>query len=353
MKRINVFLSFIIVMLAFISCKDGDYIWDEEQYEQYVSFKAPIEADTEGSTPIYIRYKPDGVVTYKLPIIISGSTMNEKTRHIHIAEDLDTVAVINEQRFGPNRSEWWYEPLERGKYYDFDEDFVMEAGCSLDSMDIRFTLAGIDMSRKWVVPLTIVDDPSYDYKKHPRKNYAKAILRVIPFNDYSGSYATSTMEVYLRNEQTGEKRGTAMVSNNRTAYVVDDNTVFFYAGLMNENMTIEDREKYKIYVRFLGHGSDNGEDKKLEIWAENPDINFQLKTINPIYTTATIQDVKLPYLEHRYVSLNIEYTFDDITTYKNLDGSTKEKVLYYVNGSMILERNVNTQIPDEDQAIQW
>ena len=32
---------------------------------------------------------------------------------------------------------------------------------------------------------------------HPRKNYAKALLRVIPFNDYSGSYSTTTMEVFF------------------------------------------------------------------------------------------------------------------------------------------------------------
>ena len=350
MKRINILLSLIASLLFFISCNE-DYVWDEEQYEQYISFKAPM--NDQGCTNIYIRYKPEGKVTYKLPIIVSGSTMNEKTRHIHIAEDQDTLVTINEQRFGPNRPEWWYEPLEKDKYYTFNEEFIMNAGVSLDSMDIDFTLGGIDMTRKWVVPLTIVDDPSFDYKKHPRKNYAKAILRVWPFNDYSGKYSTSTMEVYFRNPDTGDiKDNQPMVTDQRTAYVVDENTIFFYAGLMNEEMKVEDRQKYKVYIRFLGHGSDNDADKKLEIWSDNEDINFKLKTQNPMYMTAAIPDVTKPYLEHRYVSFDIEYDFDDITSVKYSEGNVVP-VYYKVKGTLILERNVNTQIPDEDQAIQW
>lgn len=347
----NIIISFIVVALIFVSCNDKEYIWDEEQYEQYVSFKAPM--NSEGCTPVYIRYKPEGIVTYKLPIIISGSTMNEKTRHIHIAEDQDTLAVLNEQRFGLNRPEWWYEALEKGKYYDFDEEFVIQAGHSLDSMDIKFNLAGIDMTRKWVVPLTIVDDPSYDYKKHPRKNFAKAILRVMPFNNFSGKYSTSTMEVYFRDGVDSEALiGPAMVTDQRTAYVVDENTVFFYAGLMNEDMKIEDKEKYKIYIRFNGYESDNDDDKTMDIWAENDEIKFDLKTTNPVYITAQIPDVTKPYLEHRYVMFSIEYNFLDITSVRDVAGNI-EPIPYKVRGTLIMERNINTQIPDEDQAIQW
>lgn len=350
MKKNYIFLTAILILVISNSCKN-EYIWEEEQYEQYVSFKAPM--NDNGCTPIYIRYKPEGEVTYKLPIIISGSTMNDKTRHIHIAEDQDTVAVINEQRFGPNRPEWWYEPLEKGKFYDFDEELVMDAGCSLSTLDIKFNLAGIDMTRKWVVPLTIMDDPSYDYKKHPRKNYAKAVLRVWPFNDYSGNYSTTTMEVYLWNRDTQKTDGIAMVTNERRAYVVDENTVFFYAGLMNEEMTVENKEKYKIFVRFLGHGSEDEGDFKLQVWANKPEeIGFELKSKNMSYQVASIPDVNKPYLEHRYVNFDLEYIFDDVTSAKDKDGNPVH-IPYYVKGSLIMQRDINTQIPDEDQAIQW
>lgn len=348
MKKINIFLGILISVLFFTACTDD---WTEEQYEQYISFKAPM--NDEGCTPIYVRYKPDGKVRYKLPIIVSGSTFNEKTRHVYVAEDRDTLANINYERFGPNRPEWYYEALEKDKFYTFPEVTEIPAGLSVDSLNIDFALGNIDMSHKWVVPLTIVDDLTYDYKKHPRKNYAKAILRVLPFNDYSGTYSTSTMEVYLRDGDSDKTIGAPMVGNERTAFVVDENTVFFYAGLMNEEMKIEDRQKYKIYVRFLGDGSENDADKRLQIWSENQEeIGFEVKTQDPMYMTAAIPDATRPYLEHRYVSFTIEYNFKDVTSVKADDGQAIP-IYYKVKGTLILERNVNTQIPDEDQAIEW
>ena len=39
-------------------------------------------------------------------------------------------------------------------------------------------------------------------------------------------------------------------------------------------------------------------------------------------------------------------------SYTHLD-VYKRQVLYKVKGTMLLERNLNTQIPDEDQQIEW
>lgn len=50
-----------------ISCNSE---WDEEQYEQYISFKAPV--GDKGVTDIYVRYKQGGEATYRLPMIVSG-----------------------------------------------------------------------------------------------------------------------------------------------------------------------------------------------------------------------------------------------------------------------------------------
>ena len=35
------------------------------------------------------------------------------------------------------------------------------------------------------LPVQILDDASYNYTSHPRKNYAKAMLRIFPFNDFA------------------------------------------------------------------------------------------------------------------------------------------------------------------------
>ncbi|HZH74005.1 MAG TPA: hypothetical protein VFD91_16030 [Mariniphaga sp.] len=58
-------------------------------------------------------------------------------------------------------------------------------------------------------------------------------------------------------------------------------------------------------------------------------------------------DELLPYLMHRYITVNLSYSYDDITSVPN------HPISYEVIGSMISERKINTQIPDEDQAIEW
>lgn len=322
--------SIVLCLLLLVAACNNE--WDEEQYQQYVSFKAPM---TDGVTPIYVRYKAEGKVTYKLPLIVSGSTLNERNLDVHIAVDPDTLNILNEARF-TTRTDLYYKQLTEEKY-DFPETVQIPADSYVKLMDIDFSLKDIDMVDKWVLPLTIVDNTSYNYQGHPRKNYAKALLKVIPFNDYSGAYSTTTMEVYFRKNDGGID-DMPMVANNRTAYVVDDNTVFFYAGLISEEL--EQRATYKIFVRF------NKEDQTISMWPENEAINFKLYG-TPGFSVTEAMDATRPYLLHRYVSFSIEYDFDDITSAPGV------RVPYKVKGTMMLERNLNTQIPDEDQAIEW
>ena len=76
--------------------------WESEQYVQMVSFKAPVNA--QGVTPIYIRYTSrKGKVTYQLPLIVSGSTMNSKDLNVHVGLDLDTLDVLNVEHFGSRK----------------------------------------------------------------------------------------------------------------------------------------------------------------------------------------------------------------------------------------------------------
>lgn len=83
------------------------------------------------------------------------------------------------------------------------------------------------MVEKWILPITVTDDPSYNYQSNLRKHYRKALLRIMPFNDFSGSYSTTAMKTYFYDSDKNETVGDAMVANTRTAYVVNDSTVFF------------------------------------------------------------------------------------------------------------------------------
>ena len=135
--------SIVLCMLLFIVACNNE--WDEEQYQQYVSFKAPM---TNGVTPIYVRYKAEGKVTYKLPLIVSGSTMNEKSLDVHIAVDPDTLNILNQERFS-TRTELYYKQLTEEKY-DFPETVQVPADSYVKLIDVDFTLKGIDMVDKWV-----------------------------------------------------------------------------------------------------------------------------------------------------------------------------------------------------------
>lgn len=341
MKKLHTYIMLLAIVSLSTSCNDE---WEDEQYKQYISFKAPISAEGDGVTTIYVKYDGSGKRTYKLPIIVSGSTMNDQDRDVHLAVDNDTLNILNIRRFSLHRPELWYTQLEEDKY-KFPETVHIPAGSCVEQLNIDFDLKNIDMVEKWVLPLTIVDDPSYNYKSHPRKNYAKALLRVVPFNDYSGSYTASTMKVYTY-YANGKLDTNARTTSSRTGYVIDENTIFFYAGLISEDLDKEVRRMYKVKVRF-------NEDGTLDMEPDDPENKMKFELIGtPTYSRTSIEDATRPYLEHRYVQIMFEYDFWD-STYGGIDNTDVLPIKYKVEGSMTLQRNINTQIPDEDQQMEW
>lgn len=316
----------IILLIIFSSCNDE---WTDEQFENYISFKAPI-TNSEGVTDIYIRYKAEEKTTYQLPLIVSGSKTNTHNKTVHVALDPDTLETLNYERF-QTREDFYYREL-KSKYYSFPSEVEIKAGENTSLMNIDFTLKDIDMAEKWVLPLTIEDDPSYT--PNPRKNYRKALLRINPFNDYSGTYSGTALKTVME----GYENETPIVKSEIKSYVVDENTIFFYAGNIDEDR--QDRRSYKIFATFDGNGG-------VTFDVDNPNMNFQVnKTAS--YTITEQMDEIRPYLLHRYLTINnIDYTFSDYTMVPNVD------INYKVSGSLILERQLNTQIPDEDQQIEW
>ena len=320
---------FVVSLLTFTSCNDE---WKEEQYKHLISFKAPL--NYAGTNRIYVRYKPHGKVTYKLPLIVSGSTPNPATLNVNVALDLDTLARMNQERFSI-RKDLYYKLLPE-KYYDFPSTVTIPSGEHIGYLDIDFTLSDLDMVDKWILPITVTLGSGY--APNMRKHYRKALLRIFPFNDYSGTYSATAMKTYFYDEASQQEMGDPLVENERQAFVVNENTVFFYAGLMGEELIR--REKYKILVTF-------NEDKSLTLSAADPDIRFEVpEGATPIWSQTSRMDEVIPYIEHRYTSLRLTYFFDDVT-------SASVPIRYKVTGTLLMERRINTQIPDEDQSIQW
>ncbi|MDQ1148249.1 DUF4973 domain-containing protein [Sphingobacterium zeae] len=327
MKKSSIQLLLLMVLFACNACNDE---WKEEQFEHYVSFKAPLES--EGVANIYVRYKDRQKTTFLQPLEVSGSTTNDGNLEVRVGVDADTLGILNYQRF-QTRQDFYYKQLDNG-YFSIPQTVNIKSGENTALMAIDFSLKGIDMAEKWVLPLTILEDPAAKYKINPRKHYKKALLRVNPFNNYSGTYSGTALKVVM----DGHESETPIVKSQIRSYVVDENTIFFYAGNIDEDR--KDRKNYKVFATFNETGG-------VTFRAENPNMKFAVKK-DASYTISEQMDAVRPYLLHRYITLNnVDYEFTDYT----LVSTTAIK--FKVSGSLILERQLNTQIPDEDQSIEW
>ena len=341
MKNIYYLFLGMVVAICCLSCNNE---WEDEQYLHMASFKANVNA--QGVTTTYVRYKPGGVVQYKLPIIISGSTVSDRPLNIQIALDPDTLAVLNQNVYG-HRQELYFQQLP-SQYYNMSETVEIPAGETTGVLPIDFKLTeDLDQADKWVLPLQIVDDPSLGYKANPRKYFRRAMLRLLPFNDYSGTYDAAQYLIHFKTDVDNKEPFT--VSEQR-AFVVDDRTVFIYAG--TRDIDYLDRKLYKIFIRFPEEGNDT---KQLEVWAENDELNFGPLTdadgkplaFQSNFSMYSEMDELKPYLKKIFITMNLYYEFDDYTTVPG------KRIRYKVQGSLSMQRNLNTLIPDEDQQVQW
>lgn len=324
---------YLIVVLMLGITSSCNKFYTEEQYEHYVSFKAP----TSTVSRIRLKYKKGEPSVYRLPLIVSGSTVNEKNLNVHFDIDDDTLEIYNYEHFY-TREELYYKQLTEEYYSIPSYDVTIPAGENQALIDINFNFDGLDLSDNWVLPLIIKDDPSYNYVSNPRKNYNNALLWVTPFNDYSGKYGTTTLNV-LVNDNT-----MPIVVSTRESYVVDEKTIFYYAGAIKEGRA--DRKNFKIYATFIPDSND-GKKGQVELKAADERINFVSKS-NATYEISEFMDAVRPNLLRRTVIIKgIDYTFEDPWDIEN------EVIQYKVKGSMSMSRNINTSIDDEEYAIEW
>ena len=348
MKKVYILLSTLAVLVFCSSCNDE---WKDEQYEHSISFKAPLS--NLGVSPIYIPYYTNVPYQYQLPLIVSGSTTNNKNITVHVAVDSDTLVALNNAQFS-SRTDHHYTELS-SSYFSMPSTVEIKAGEDVGLMQIDFTLQGIDLVNKWLLPLKIEENDAYTV--NGRKHYSKALLHVIPFNAYSETYSGIALSFYSK----GYEHLAPIVRQTIQTYTVDENTIFFYAGNIDVNRA--DRGLYKVYAKFNRLSPDGLEeevDEKLNsdefqdvefgevVFSTDNDavLEFDGKTAN--YKVTKRKDDVRPYLVIRQTTISdIDYEFVD---YTDVPG---EKFGFVVRGSLIQERKINTQIPDKDQAIQW
>ena len=325
-------------------------VWTEEQYHQFVSFKAPL--DTEGSsvgvTTVYVPftrmdasgqplYGSYGLSHYMLPVIVSGSTDNANDITAHIAHS-DTLDILNTERFSINRQEIWYKDMS--DYASYPSTLFIPKGKDIELLPISLDFRNIDLSDRYVLPLTVVDAPHDNCIRNPRKNYATAMLRILPYNDFSGVFQATNLKFYIVTNGVPETEPGSMTTVQ--TYVVDANTVFFYAGTFDESSQL--RKNFKVFAKFTPtrEGATTG---TVEFYAENPEMNFVANQPASYVIVEQEDEVQSYIIRRTLIISDIDYTFDDYLTAR---GST---ITYNIQGNMTMERKLNTQMPEEDQII--
>src|SRR5690606_41944702 len=102
------YIKYLVMALLFanISCNDE---WKDEQYENFISFKAPLSTQS-GVSDIYVRYRDNEKTSFKLPVIVSGSNTNSQNISVKIDVDRDSLDILNYERF-QNRTDFYYRML--------------------------------------------------------------------------------------------------------------------------------------------------------------------------------------------------------------------------------------------------
>lgn len=317
MKK-TIFYSIIALLgITFCACNDE---WKDEQYEKYVSFVRSGYVETYLNTNT-----ADGVLHYKIPIEVSGSTTNDRSVTVSIELDRDTLIAYNKAQYFA-RTDRYYILLDE-QHYSFPngQTVTIPAGEDLGYIDVDFRIKNLDLVEKYILPLSIVS--TSEYIPSPKKHYKKTLMRIIPFNYFSGTYSAGAGNITLEGDNTPITMAT------REMRVVDDSTVFFYAGLCEEEA--RDRATYKVRTRFNA-------DNTITFTADSARIEFIATPGKCTWNVKEEMDALQPYLQIRTVTMDLQYQYKDVT-------NPNHAITYNFKGYYTLERRRNTQIPEEDQ----
>ncbi|MFV0390911.1 MAG: DUF4973 domain-containing protein [Paludibacteraceae bacterium] len=322
MKRIVFYSILSFIGFLFFGCNDE---WKEEQYEKYISFTR------SGYVNTYLNYNSEGgVVRYRIPVEVSGTTMNDRTIEVSIALDPDTLDAMNQSRYF-TREDLFFRLLEPQNYSFQTMKTTIPAGEEIGYIDIDFKIDNLDLVEKYILPLKIVE--TSEFIPSPKKWYNRSLMRIIPFNDYSGTYSATGGSI----TESGSTTPTSVET--REMRVVDQNTVFFYAGLTEEDA--RNRALYKVRASF--HALDEALGKgAITLSADSTAIGFTYEPENCYYTVDTRMDDLQPYLQIKTTTMYLKYTYNDVT-------NPLYSVTYKFNGTYVMERRRNTQIPEQDQ----
>lgn len=319
MKKIYYLLASLLFIMAGACNKE----WEEELFTKYVAFAK------NGVVQVNVKYREEGGnIPLKVPIVLSGSTENTEDVQVTVALDKDTLANLNFDRFRL-RKDLYFQELP-ADFYSFESlTATIPKGANTGYLKVNLKLKGIDLVNKYILPVKIVATSPYEPSR--LKYYKKALISIIPFNNYSGKYSVAGAVWDRTRDENGQ---TALTVPSRQAWVVSENSIFFFAGVTEEEAM--DRAAYKVKATF-------NSDSTVTLTSDNPAISFAQQ--KGTYTVSKRMDEVQPYLEKTYTTVYLEYIYDDVT-------NPAYPLKYRFKGSMVLERIKNILVPEEDQLVE-
>jgi hypothetical protein len=251
--------------------------------------------------------------------------MSDVNVTVEVDLDADTLVAHNRTMFY-TRDDLFFRQLS-DQYYSFPNgtSVTIPAGENIGYLDIDFRINNLDLVEKYILPLKITS--TSEYVPSPKKHYKKTLMRIIPFNYFSGTYSAGAGTITAEGDATPTSMAT------REMRFVNDSTVFFYAGLCQEDA--RDRATYKVRAKFNA-------DNTLTFTADSAKIEFTPVPEKCKWNIKEEMDALQPYLMIRTVTMELQYSYKDVS-------NPNYTVKYTLKGSYTLERRRNTQIPEEDQ----
>jgi hypothetical protein len=262
-----------------------------------------------------------------VPVIVSGSTSNNQDIEVSIELDRDTLNNLNFDRFRL-RQDLYFQELPVANYAFSSMTSSIPAGSIQGYFDLNLRMEGLDLINKYILPVKIVSTSRNNVS--PRRWFSKSLMQIIPFNDYSGRYSNAGL---IWNRDVPQNNQVALTTPYRNAWVVDERTVFFFAGNIDEEAY--DRARYKVIATLNSDST---------VTLSAPDAAIKFSQQKGTWSLSKRKDEVQPYLQKTYITMNLEYWYSDIT-------NPAFPINYRFTGPLTLEKVRNTQIPEEDQQV--
>ena len=167
MRKIYAYIMTLFCCLFITSCNDE---WKDELYEKTISF------GKTGYVEIYVKYDAEGgVIPYKIPVLVSGSTANSRNIEVTIAVDNDTLSDLNFERFR-SRTDLYFKQLPEDSYEFKSMTTIIPKGENVGLIDLNLKIKDLDLIDKYILPLRIAS--TSDYEPNPQIGRASCRERV-------------------------------------------------------------------------------------------------------------------------------------------------------------------------------